>query len=176
LFNLRELEKRIVQEAQEAFQKKRPLSIVLVDIDGFGETNQKYGYPAGDSILKQFARGLVEGSRRKDPFFRYRSGDEFAVLALNQGRDDARAFAERMRREAESSEFEIWDTEQKHHFLKITISAGVAELKFPAGASPDLDEAVHHLEANAQAALGDAKRHKNRVMAFNPASLAAKPA
>ncbi len=167
LFNLREFERRILYETREAFGNKHTLSMILMDIDGFGDANQKYGYPAGDSILKQFASGLIEGSRRKDPFFRYRSGDEFAVLALNQGQAGSRAFAERIRRETETSEFEIWDITKKHHFVKITISAGVAEILFPSNTPINFDEVVRVLESQAQAALSRAKLHKNRVIAFD---------
>ncbi len=142
--------------------------MIIIDIDDFAETNHRFGYSAGDEVLKQFARGLVEGSRRKDPFFRYRTGDEFAVLALNQSRDDARAFAARICRETRQSEYEVRDTSGDLKFVTITVSAGVAELPALRPGTHDFEEIARQLDSQAQAALRLAKEGKDRVVSDLP--------
>ena len=59
------------------------LSLILIDLDNFKHINDNFGYSTGDEILKEFASFLTENLRDNDIIFRYKQGDEFAIL-LNE--------------------------------------------------------------------------------------------
>ncbi len=57
----------------------RPLTLLMLDLDGFKAFNDKNGHPRGDSLLGAIARAINSGVRAGDRVYRY-GGDEFAVL------------------------------------------------------------------------------------------------
>lgn len=91
LFNQRHLRERADAEVQRARRQKQPLSILLMDIDRFKETNDRWGHLEGDRVLRHTAEAILRSIRRDvDIAFRY-GGDEFVVLL--PGSDTARAEA-----------------------------------------------------------------------------------
>ncbi|MGA2513871.1 MAG: sensor domain-containing diguanylate cyclase [Candidatus Limnocylindrales bacterium] len=62
-----------------ADQSGQPLTLLMLDLDGFKTFNDRHGHPAGDSLLGAVARALNAGVRACDRAYRY-GGDEFAVL------------------------------------------------------------------------------------------------
>jgi diguanylate cyclase (GGDEF)-like protein len=68
-------EKRI----QLLIEGSRSYSIVLFDLDNFKQINDRYGHPAGDALLKQFATELRSFFRVSDIVCRW-GGDEFLVI------------------------------------------------------------------------------------------------
>jgi diguanylate cyclase (GGDEF)-like protein/PAS domain S-box-containing protein len=56
-----------------------PLSIIVVDVDGMKATNDRYGHPSGDELLRGVAKVLRSAFRGDDVMARI-GGDEFAVL------------------------------------------------------------------------------------------------
>jgi len=54
--------------------------ILLIDLDGFKEINDKYGHEAGDAVLKEVAHRLQLVTRENDIVSRI-GGDEFVILA-----------------------------------------------------------------------------------------------
>jgi diguanylate cyclase (GGDEF)-like protein len=65
-----------------------PLSLAIVDIDHFKTLNDGFGHAAGDHVLQQVARRLMDGLREHDLVFRY-GGDEFIVLLPATPLEDA---------------------------------------------------------------------------------------
>ncbi len=63
-----------------------PVSLVRLDVDGFGQINQQHGRAAGDAVLKQVAQVLTRTFLRKNDFLARLDNDEFAVLLA--GTDD----------------------------------------------------------------------------------------
>ncbi len=82
----------------------KPFSLVLLDIDRFKSYNDTYGHPAGDEVLRRFARILRTTARSYEQPARH-GGEEFAVVLHNTGADKALAAAERFRRAVEDGDW-----------------------------------------------------------------------
>ncbi len=79
LYNRRSGEQRLAQEISRAQRHGRPLTILLMDVDGLKQVNDKYGHAAGDTALKGFAERLQRAIRGSDLAVRL-GGDEFLAL------------------------------------------------------------------------------------------------
>ena len=82
----------------------QPFSLVLLDIDKFKTYNDTYGHPAGDEVLRRFARVLRTTARSYENPARY-GGEEFAIVLHNTGAAKALAAAERFRKAVEGGEW-----------------------------------------------------------------------
>jgi len=80
---------------ERRMQERAPLSVAIVDIDGFKQVNDEYGHLAGDELLKQFAGELKSAGRKGDLIGRW-GGDEF-ILMLECEPAAAEAQIERLR-------------------------------------------------------------------------------
>ncbi len=67
-------------EAARAVRSRRSSAIVVVDLDGLKETNDRLGHAAGDDLIRRTAESLLAARREADVLCRI-GGDEFAVLA-----------------------------------------------------------------------------------------------
>ncbi|MET7764386.1 diguanylate cyclase CdgB [Streptomyces sp. NPDC005393] len=72
------------------------LAVLFCDLDGFKSINDRFGHHAGDAVLIEVARRLINGVRDGDTVARL-GGDEFVVLADGLGRADAEDLAVRLR-------------------------------------------------------------------------------
>jgi diguanylate cyclase (GGDEF)-like protein len=79
LYNRRSGEHRLAEEISRAVRHQRPLTVLLIDLDGLKLTNDKLGHAAGDLVLKSFAERLQRAIRGSDLAVRL-GGDEFMVL------------------------------------------------------------------------------------------------
>ena len=79
LYNRRSGEQRLAEEISRAVRHQRPLTVLLMDLDGLKQTNDKFGHAAGDLILKTFAERLQKAIRGSDLAVRL-GGDEFMAL------------------------------------------------------------------------------------------------
>jgi diguanylate cyclase (GGDEF)-like protein len=74
------LNRRAAEQAlSAAVAAGKPFNIVLVDLNGFKGINDRWGHPAGDAVLMQFARRIGAAVRSTDLVFRW-GGDEFLVF------------------------------------------------------------------------------------------------
>lgn len=62
-----------------SLRDKRPLAVMIVDMDDLKKTNDAYGHAAGDALLKEFADRLKASIRATDTVARL-GGDEFALI------------------------------------------------------------------------------------------------
>jgi diguanylate cyclase (GGDEF)-like protein len=79
LYNRRSGEQRLAEEIGRAARYERPLTLVMIDLDGLKKINDEFGHAAGDSILKAFAERIQRAIRGSDLAVRL-GGDEFMVL------------------------------------------------------------------------------------------------
>ena len=149
LYNRRFFTTRLEDEVSRYSRFNQPLSVVMLDIDGFKAVNDELGHAAGDETLRIVGHILQTQSRNIDVISRY-GGDEFAVLLVETGKDGALLYAERVRRQIEAAAF--------GHGRAITVSLGVACL--PEDVGPVAEDVV----TAADWALYEAKRAgKNQV-------------
>ena len=151
LYNRRFFSLRLEEELSRYRRFNHPVSVVLLDLDGFKSVNDSLGHAVGDDTLRDVAQILMKHSRGINVVSRY-GGDEFAVLLVETSKAGARLYADRIREVVAKYPFS--------HGKILTASFGVASL-------PD-DEAstAEDLFRSADEALYAAKRAgKNQVAA-----------
>jgi diguanylate cyclase (GGDEF)-like protein len=79
LYNRRSGEQRLAEEISRALRHDRPLTLVMLDLDGLKQINDEFGHAAGDSVIKAFAERIQRAIRGSDLAVRL-GGDEFMVL------------------------------------------------------------------------------------------------
>lgn len=79
LYNRRYAERRLKEEISRAERRGYALTLVLFDLNDFKQINDRYGHPAGDLVLKEFADRLGKAVRVADLAARL-GGDEFMLL------------------------------------------------------------------------------------------------
>ena len=151
LANRRACEDQLAVELARAERFGGPLAVVITDLDDFKEINDRFGHPAGDIVLREFARALEDGIRDVDLAARW-GGEEFVLLLPGTDLDGAAHVADRVRHALESRLVLAADGRP----IPVTASFGVAA--YPEASSS------HALLAAADGALYEAKRAgKNRV-------------
>ena len=96
LCNARELTDTLRREVVRASRTGQPLSLVVIDLDGFKRINDRHGHPCGSRALIEVAGLIRDGLRRTDCAARV-GGDEFAVVLPDTGRDGAVLAGNRLR-------------------------------------------------------------------------------
>jgi diguanylate cyclase (GGDEF)-like protein len=122
LVNHAHLQQQLELEAARTARTGRPLSFAMIDIDNFKQTNDRYGHPVGDRVLKNLARFLRQRLRKSDVVGRY-GGEEFAIIMANTDCDNAFQVIQRLR-----EEFASLETEADLDSFHVTFSAGVASI------------------------------------------------
>lgn len=117
LYDRGRLERQGPLRVVESLASHRPISLILVDIDGFKAINDQRGHAAGDQVLRMVSTKLSETMRSSDSIFRY-GGDEFVVLSEGLAHDAALAAAERVRRAVEAA--------STAEGVPVTVSIGLA--------------------------------------------------
>ena len=102
------------------------LSLILMDLDHFKQVNDLYGHSVGDSVLQQFVTLSRQCMPQQVQLFRV-GGEEFAILLLEEQRNEAASVADQLRCLVAETDIEITpDAEQRP--LRITLSLGVSGL------------------------------------------------
>lgn len=116
-------------------RRDMPLSLVLIDLDGFKQVNDRYGHRVGDLLLKGVADSVRATCRGSDRVFRY-GGDEFAIICQDTTLREAGELCCRVEQSIE---------ELPEGFPRISASFGVAEIGRLESGSELLDAADHAL-------------------------------
>lgn len=132
-------EERITTLLEDAAAE--PLTLLMLDLDGFKRFNDRRGHPAGDALLGSIARAISGAVRAGDRVYRY-GGDEFAVLLPATARAIGAEVGERIRAAIAAVDADS--------FTRVTSSVGAAS-------APDDAAGRDGLVAAADAALYGAK-------------------
>lgn len=119
LYNRRYLDESLERECRRASRYGRPLSCMMIDIDGFKLCNDLYGHLTGDEVLRQVAALIKRSVRDTDIVSRY-GGEEFCVLLPETGYEGAMRLAERIRPAIGDQPLSVGEQS-----VSITVSVGV---------------------------------------------------
>jgi diguanylate cyclase (GGDEF)-like protein len=145
--NRRRFDEALDVEWRRGVRSHAPLSLLMIDIDGFKHFNDAHGHQAGDDCLCRVGAILVESLNRAGDLVARYGGEEFAVLLPETDAEHARRVAEILRERVAAA-------------APVTVSVGVSTIV------PDLSGAPFVLVSDADAALYEAKRSgRNRVVA-----------
>jgi diguanylate cyclase (GGDEF)-like protein len=94
-YNHRYLHERLGEEVVRAQRTKRPLAVLMLDLDDFKLVNDTFGHLFGDRVLVHVAGIVRESLRASDIPARY-GGDEFAIILPETDAEAARHVADRI--------------------------------------------------------------------------------
>ncbi len=118
--NRREFFRRAGQELIQVQRTRRPLSMVMLDVDRFKQINDTHGHQVGDQVIRTIAAVCRSNLRPTDVAGRY-GGEEIAILLPETNRADAARTAERVRLAIEQLQITIG-----LKTIRVTASLGVA--------------------------------------------------
>jgi diguanylate cyclase (GGDEF)-like protein len=104
-----------------------PVSIIVADMDGLKQTNDRLGHAAGDRLIRLAANALRDGVRNDDILARI-GGDEFAVILPDTDQQGAANVMERIRACEAACNRDNPDT-----FIAISLGIATAETRIPLG-------------------------------------------
>ncbi len=120
LSNRRFVLQQFERKCSEYRRGNQEFAIVMIDIDYFKTVNDNYGHQAGDYVLKEFARILLDESRPYDLVGRF-GGEEFIMVIMDIQRPQVCSLLERIKISVYHNVFEF-----NGNCLKLTFSAGIA--------------------------------------------------
>jgi diguanylate cyclase (GGDEF)-like protein len=146
-FNHRYFQETLSRELARHERSGQPLALVMLDIDDFKRTNDRYGHPIGDLVLRGIVEELTKGVREMDTVARY-GGEEFAIIFPETTPAKAWVVADRLRNRVAGH---LFAAPQIDHEIGVSISLGLACFPEDAGTKRTLIE-------RADQALYQAKR------------------
>jgi diguanylate cyclase (GGDEF)-like protein len=101
-------------------EKDEKFSLLMIDLDHFKDLNDEHGHVIGDLVLKKAAGIVSDAIEPEDIASRY-GGEEFGVILMNKGHEQAAAIAENIRRTLESKHLTV-----RRKMISVTLSIGIA--------------------------------------------------
>ncbi len=108
------------REVARSQRHRRPLSVLMLDLDRFKFVNDQHGHLCGDHVLRELSNRIRHTVRREDLFARY-GGEEFALVLVESTHEQAVEVAERIREIVEQMPFSFESLP-----IPVTLSVGVA--------------------------------------------------
>jgi two-component system, cell cycle response regulator len=156
LLNKRTLSEVGVQKLKSALRFRKPLSLLVCDIDHFKLVNDTYGHHVGDLVIRGFADLLKRVKRDTDAVGRF-GGEEFVVVCEETDERGATQLAERIRSELETTQFS-----SELGSFRVTCSVGVAPCPSAGQTWPAL------FKATDEALYASKRGGRNRVTVWSP--------
>lgn len=140
LFNRRYASRHLETFAARARATGRSFAMMMLDLDRFKSVNDRYGHEAGDEVLREFARRLLDNVRSGDLVARL-GGEEFFVAMPDIDAAQAAEIAERVRGAVAGTPFVLRDGALH---LPVTVSIG---LSLAEGGNGDPAELIRRADA-----------------------------
>jgi diguanylate cyclase (GGDEF)-like protein len=121
IYNRQSLEEMAGRFIGQARRSKKPLTLMMIDVDRFKEVNTRFGHLTGDVVLASTAALLKHSVRGSDAVFRY-GGDEFLIILADTSCSDARHVVERIR-----TGLAEWNGAGHLERFELNMSIGVSE-------------------------------------------------
>jgi len=99
---------------------KKPLGMMILDLDHFKNVNDTHGHDVGDEVLRRVAQCLQEFTRYHDIVARL-GGEEFVIVAPNLSKENITRLADRIRVAISDLTIQTGNVS-----LKVTVSIGIA--------------------------------------------------
>ncbi|MDY7004534.1 MAG: PAS domain S-box protein [Cyanobacteriota bacterium] len=156
--NRRSFDEYLEQEWLRLGREKKPLSLIMCDIDFFKKYNDTYGHQQGDECLQQVAKAISKVVKRPTDLVARYGGEEFAIILSNTNLEGAIHLANIVQQE-------VYKLQIPHRnspiYKQVTLSLGVSSIiPFP-------EATYQSLIAGADRALYQAKeKGRNQVIPY----------
>jgi diguanylate cyclase (GGDEF)-like protein len=161
ILNRRGLEERLELEIALAQERRRPLSLLVMDCDDFKEINDRAGHEFGDTLLYEIGRVLLRSIPEGAEAARL-GGDEFVVMLPGAGAESAAELGARLR--------DLLAEGLTDAGFPLRVSAGISTYPFDGATPPALlraaDQALYAAKDAGKdrvASFGDVTRHEHAV-------------
>ena len=154
--NRRYYDEYLATEWERMARDRKPLSLLMCDIDHFKKYNDAYGHLEGDACLKSVAEAINKCCKRPADLAARYGGEEFAVILPNTDIEGAKLVAESICKAINGLNIEHYDSPEGH----VTLSVGASTL-LP----------VHSGEARALAQRADAALYRAKTLGRNRVEL-----
>ncbi len=141
--NRRAFTKRANIMIQQAKREKKPVAVILCDLDFFKRVNDTYGHDAGDTVLRHFTK-IMNVSMRPGDLTGRLGGEEFAILISGASLPAAKKMIERLRRKMEETPCE-YKKKKEVTIIRYTASFGIAGIS---GGRTSIDDLLKTADAN----------------------------
>ncbi|MFA5631975.1 MAG: GGDEF domain-containing protein [Porticoccaceae bacterium] len=111
------LRKQLALALHEAEQARLPVSVVMVDMDGFSQVNREYGHREGDRLLQVLTQQILLNLRQHDLLCRL-AGDRFALILPHTGERQAQVLADELQHSIRHLAYK-----SSHHGERLHLSA-----------------------------------------------------
>ncbi len=154
--NRRMFDVSLAREWRRCLRLKKPMSVVMLDVDNFKKYNDRYGHQEGDDCLRAVAQEVVRAAPRAGDLVARYGGEEFVMILGDTDEDGAHWVANRIRQHVAELKLPHEDSSYGH----VTVSCGVSSV-LP---SPDLS--VDMLVKSADNALYLSKNQGRNTVTF----------
>ena len=154
--NRRMFDQSLAREWRRCIRLKKPMSIVLLDVDSFKKYNDRYGHQAGDDCLKAIAGELARSAPRPADLVARYGGEEFVMTLGETDESGALWVANRLRQHVAGLKMPHEDSNHTY----VTVSCGVSSVL------PSRDLSVDTLVKSADNALYLAKKQGRNTVVY----------
>ncbi len=159
--NRRSLDEQLQFEWDACLRSRKPLTVLLLDVDDFKRFNDNYGHLGGDACLRRIAETLEACVHKPDDFIARYGGEEFAALLPGTTIEGGAKVAERMREAVRALQIVH---EYSNYGPYVSISIGIGTI------APSASGSAKDVLERADRALYAAKsKGRNRVVAYDEA-------
>ena len=153
LLNTRSLFERLENEVIRCQREKTSLTVLLCDMDGFKQVNDRFGHASGNKVLQHFAQGLLKANREYDVVARI-GGDEFVIAVTGLDQDALKGKIAAMAQLATEAGRSVCG--------ESVVSLSIGHSTYEGGASPGRAPDPNALLAEADQRMYEMKAHRKR--------------
>ena len=154
--NRRLFDELLVREWRRCSRIKKPISMIMLDVDFFKKFNDKYGHQAGDECLKMVANEIAGSVKRGSDLVARYGGEEFVLILGETDKEGALCVAERIIQQVAG--LKVLNEGSAHRY--VTVSCGISTVL------PSDDKPAERLVKSADNALYFAKEQGRNTFSY----------